>query len=118
MTVPDTDFRNDIGLRTTTYRTGFRVARSAGNWHFRINANPGLLQATLRDSGFVLQQKKQVTTESAAKVTCFISRWHYISVRYGFTPVLAGATDYLPGYIVSDYQTFNRGLPQIAVVNQ
>jgi hypothetical protein len=39
-------------------------------------------------------------------------------VRYGFTPVLAGATDYLPGYIVSDYQTFNRGLPQIAVVNQ
>ncbi|MFM8488879.1 MAG: hypothetical protein ACKOCH_21300, partial [Bacteroidota bacterium] len=32
MTVPDTDFRNDIGLRTTTYRTGFRVARSAGNW--------------------------------------------------------------------------------------
>ena len=118
MTVPDTDFRNDIGLRTTTYRTGFRVARSAGNWQFRINANPGLLQATLRDSGFVLQQKKQVTTESAAKVTYFISRWHYISVRYGFTPVLAGATDYLPGYIVSDYQTFNRGLPQIAVVNQ
>ncbi|MBK8195213.1 MAG: hypothetical protein IPK76_19100 [Lewinellaceae bacterium] len=114
---PDTNFHNDLRLQTTEYSARLSVAKEAGLWYIRCRLGIYYSPVELEEYPKPENNTRLWAVQPRLDIRYAIGDKTTLSGNYEFRQNTPNLTDYYGGFIFTDYQSVERGLPAIVQIS-
>lgn len=110
------DFRNDLHMLAPQPFARASAYREFGSWYISGAATATYYPIMLQNKGNTLDAARLLPIEPQLNLRYTLNEKTAVSLHYGYQQKLPRFSDYTPAYVFSDYQSAQRGLPEVRLM--